>query len=134
MLIKTKKENIVKALKLVNKKYKWNITFNRFDSLSENRHQVTLKVIDSYKPGHRFGFNHNYGSLNPTVNTNRRHLPCACWHVHGHFFESLFSIDRETVIIAKGKKITKEGGNWEDTNIGSIMAPMYFSEAYECES
>ncbi|MFA6201462.1 MAG: hypothetical protein WC679_13760 [Bacteroidales bacterium] len=109
-----------KALAVINKKYNNNIQFNRHpEYLSKNSIRFTLKVIDSKKDGARTGF------------TGRR-LINACWHVHGNLFDALFEINPQAVVISRGKKITIDGGNWEDGNIGSMIKPLYFSEACNC--
>ena len=59
-------------------------------------------------------------------------MSSACWHVHGNFFDCLFKINKEAVIVSMSKKITEFEGNWEDSNIGSQMFPHYHSEACEC--
>jgi heterodisulfide reductase subunit B len=56
----------------------------------------------------------------------------ACWHVHGFFFEKLLELNANAVIVTKYGKIDKNGGNWVDRNIGSIMQPLMYSEACEC--
>jgi len=56
----------------------------------------------------------------------------ACWHAHGDFFDALFAVAPDAVISAGDKTITREGGNWQDWNIGSMMQPMYYSEACDC--
>ncbi len=117
-------EQIRKALTIINKKYKGNVTFNRFDRTG-NIYNVTLKVKNSRGRGARLGFY-------PTSTGKRRHLTSACWHVHGDFFDALLRINPEVVIRTADKKVDKWGGNWQDWNIGSMMSPMYYSEACEC--
>lgn len=114
--------DLQKALDEVNKKYENNIIFNRLDARG-----FTLRCKDSKKAGHRLGYyvHHKTG--------NRSRLVSACWHVHGDFFDALFGINPDAVIVARKNKITKESGNWEDCNIGSMMFPFYFSEACECQ-
>jgi hypothetical protein len=80
-----------------------------------------LRVKDSRKKGARRG------------HTGRR-LINACWHVHGEFFDALFKINPNATIQAAGTGIiTNNSGNWIDRNIGSMMYPLYYSEACECE-
>ena len=64
--------------------------------------------------------------------TGRRTI-LACWHAHGHFFEALLNIAPHAVITVATYKITIDGGNWIDKQIGSIMQPLYYSEACLCD-
>ena len=108
------------ALKLTNDKYDNNITWNNGPYYTTNTAiRFTLKCKSSKGPGSKRGF-------------NWRHLISACWHVHGDFFDNLFKINKNTIIISLNKPITKEQGNWEDFNTGSICNPRYASEACEC--
>lgn len=109
---------IRKALARANKKYQSNLTFNRFDIYGRS-YRVTLKVLSSNGKGARRGF------------TGRRMIS-ACWHAHGHFFDALLSLYPEAIIVTGTHKITRDGGNWQDRNIGSIVSPMYFSDACQC--
>lgn len=60
-------------------------------------------------------------------------VSAACWHAHGDFFDALFSINPDAVIVSMGTQtITKQDGNWQDRNIGSQMQPLYYSEACDC--
>lgn len=113
---------LFQALKKINKEYDNNITFNREpEYVYYNRDlNFTLRVKESSGPGARRGY------------TGRKMIN-ACWHVHGDFFDAVFEIEPDAVIWSRGQKITKEYGNWEDDNIGSIMNPLSFSEACECE-
>lgn len=114
--------DLEQALKEINRRFDNNIDFNRFD-----RQGFTLKVKDSKKAGHKLGYC-------TTKAGNHRRLINACWHVHGYFFDALFSIRPDAVIYSRGKRITKHYGNWKDSNIGSIAEPMAFSEACDCVS
>ena len=113
-------DDLVNALQKINQKYDDNIIFNRFD-----REGFTLRVNDSKGPGHRLGFpDHDTGK--------QRRIVSACWHVHGDFFDALFSLVPNAVIHATGNRIDQHQGNWIDRNIGSMINPMYYSEACEC--
>lgn len=103
------------ALEVINRNYDGNISFKDIATVSSKRNKFTLKAV-SGKPGSRYSH-------------SGRKLPCASWHVHGEFFDALFAIDPNIYVLSMGKKITKDHGNWEDRNIGSMMRPMYFSEA-----
>jgi len=113
-------EQLNKALKAINKQYKGNIIYNREpEQISKNRVSFTLKVKDSNKTGARRG------------HTGRKMIS-ACWHVHGDLFDALFKIKPDVLILAGTQRITAEHGNWIDRNIGSIMSPLYYSEACIC--
>ena len=120
------------ALVAVNKKYKGNVTFNRFPEKSGRGFRFTLRVKDSKKPGHRLGF--------PSYKTEKqRRMTSACWHVHGDFFDALLDINPEAIIktgLGNKNQIYSTGGevsgNWEDYNIGSQYKPLFASEACEC--
>ena len=113
----TNRNEMEKALVVINKKYKRNITWKRFDD--GKTINFTLTVKSSKGPGGRIGF------------TGRR-VAAACWHVHGDFFDALFGINPAAVIVSMGERISINGGNWQDKNIGSQIQPMYYSEACEC--
>ena len=116
-----------RALEIVNAKYAKNVEYKKINVLNNKstRWQVTLKVKDSYKAGGRLGHARNKDG-------NRRHINAACWHVHGDLFDAILSIAPDTIIHAGKIKIDKNGGNWQDRDIGSIIEPWYFSEACEC--
>lgn len=118
-------EVLSKALEMLNKKYDNNIIWNNYVQLSSSRFRLTLRCLSSKGLGHRRGF--SFDSL------KGRHLISACWHVHGSFFDAIFNFAPDALIYARGKKITADYGNWEDTNIGSSVRPFYFSEACDCE-
>jgi hypothetical protein len=113
-------EDMLTALVMVNRKYEGNILFRHLDH-SGKRLSFTLKVKDSKAPGHGRGHSGN------------RTASC-CWHVHGHFFEELFNVRPEAVVYSSrtGKWITKDGGNWEDYQVGSMMSPKRASQACDC--
>jgi hypothetical protein len=124
----TTKEEIDKALEEINKKYDSNVEYKGIENLKTIRfisHRVTLKVKDSTKAGHRLGFT-------LTSKGNRRRINSACWHVHGDFFDVLLEINENVIIKTGDKTVDKNGGNWQDWNIGSQHMPFYFSEACDC--
>ena len=114
--------DLVKALRVVNEKYEDNITWNNYEQLSEKRFRITLRVENSHGKGARKG------------TLSGRALIYACWHVHGDFFDALLSMNPEAIIKSAGRTITKDGGNWEDWNIGSLCEPLYYSLACDCEA
>ena len=107
-------DQLKNALAEVNKKYSGNVSFETLEQKTKNRVSFTLRA-KSGLPGSR-------------VSHSGRKLPKASWHVHGELFDTLFDIDPEIYILSMGKKITKYSGNWDDTNIGSMVNPVYFSE------
>jgi hypothetical protein len=95
-----------------------NILCNRFDTLPNGTtHYVTLKVVDSHRDGARVGF-------------TGRAMAHACWHVYGTFFDELFIINRNAIILAMDRRMTAYGGNWIDTPRG--QGRMY-SDMCRCE-
>lgn len=119
--MKTKKatpEQLRRALNAVNKRYADNIRFNRFEPDGATVY-FTLRVISSKGPGAH-------------IATSGRRTASACWHVHGHFFEALFSINPGAIIVSLGGRITAKDGNWVDRNVGSNMRPAFMSELCEC--
>ena len=120
MTTNTSTDNLEKALKKVNKLYGDNIKFNRFDKVG-NKNRFTLKVNSTKdnKKGYKIGY-------------SGRKVASACWHVHGDFFDALIEVDSNAVIKSLDKTIDKDGGNWQDFNVGSIVQPLYASEACTC--
>lgn len=114
------------AMQRLNDIYDNNVEFNNYQRLGQTSFRVTLRVKDSHGKGAKLG--------HPNLRTGRqRHTISACWHVHGNFFEKLFEVNPNAIVKTARKTITKENGNWEDWNIGSMMYPLYYSEACECE-
>lgn len=110
------------ALSEVNKRFDNNIIWNRFEQNGRG-FNITLKCKSSKEAGHRLGH-------------SGRRMISACWHAHGTFFDCLWANpDSMNAIIRSGPLVMKSpGDNWQDRNIGSIMQPLYFSEACECNS
>lgn len=110
------------ALAQVNKKYDDNVIYKDIESLNSKgtRHRLTLRVSDSKKIGARISY---YG----------KRLVSACWHVHGDFFDAVIDQNDQAVIRTGRMVIDQNGGNWQDFNIGSMMYPLYFSEACGCD-
>jgi hypothetical protein len=124
MITNATEAEIIIALDIINKKYDGNVTIGNYKKKG-NRIQFTLKVWDSHGPGHRRGFMR-------TKDGRGQHLINACWHVHGDFFDALFTINPKIWIRAIGKKITINDGNWQDRNIGSMLRPKMYSDACDC--
>lgn len=112
-------DTLQQALAETNKKYCGNLAFNRLEQ-DGGRVNFTLRVNSSKGPGARRGF------------TGRR-MAKACWHAHGDFFATVLRLDPAARIASNGSVITAQGGNWQDKNIGSMMQPLMFSEACDCD-
>jgi len=138
MRIKTERQTIIDAVDRINKKYYvGNVNIN-WGTPKGKYQNVRLDTLSYKKPGYRTGFHvNNDGSP--------RKMKNACWHVHGHFFEEVLSIDPEAVIITGYDPKTNRQikiyngpcdvpfGNWIDRNIGSQFSPLYFSDACRCD-
>ena len=126
MIFKNVTENeMYQALELINKKYDNNILF-KSGPARKSKNQITATLtVNSTKDG-ALGYRRGH--------TGRK-LAAACWHVHGDFFDALIDINPAAVIITgmnRKQVINKYGGNWQDVNIGSMMQPMSYSEACDC--
>ena len=117
MIIKATKKDIECALETVNLSFEGNVIFNRFDSTSDTRHNVTLRVENSKGLGAKRGF------------SGRRTIS-ACWHVHGVFIDSL--PDEARIFSSYFNKWIKPGDKWNDKNIGSLASPQRYSDACDC--
>lgn len=132
MIIKNAtRDEIYIALNEVNEVFDNNVRFNRFDVLNkrDTRFAITLKVADCRGKGARRGFPIFKGFDKAPDWEKRRHIPFACWHVHGTFFDSL---PLDTEIRVKGEGLHRPKDPWLDRNIGTDMFPYYFSEACDC--
>jgi hypothetical protein len=129
-------EQMRQALEAVNQKYKGNILFKRFEPAGRVIH-FTLTVRDAAAPGGRRGHHRN------------RRVKAACWHVHGDFYDAIIELEPRAVIYTRGyvekpgsrggrsrmnegEKITKDGGNWQDWNAGSMIEPRAMSDMCDC--
>lgn len=124
-------DDLNKALEIINVKYQGNVETNYGFSCVGRQYQFTLRVKDSHKPGARIG-QCTYTSSRGLQ--YRKHLVNACWHVHGDFFDALFSVNPQAVISASGRSVSVDDGNWVDRNIGSMMEPLMYSQACDCET
>ena len=111
-----------KALNLLNKKYKRNIIFIEMENANKKKTAFRFRLWckDSHKPGGR-------------LTQSGRHIPAVCWHAHGDFWDILFAINPQTKVWVH-KWVTKDKGNWEDRNIGSMINPLMYSDACECNN
>lgn len=132
-------EDLQKALDVINTaRYSDNIEFREIEQKNRNSIRFTLKCKDYTKPGYRVHTRYD-DPFGKCVEKKRR-SSAACWHVHGDFFDALFSVSPDARVksgslhhagINKGW-ITKDEGNWIDTNIGTNLFPIYFSESCDC--
>ena len=116
------------ALRLIGPQFSQNISFNRIEPANrkETIWNVTLKVKDSSGPGHRLGYQIKKDGT-------RRNLSSACWHAHGVFMESLFSINKNTVVYSRGNRIDKDIGNWLTWQVGFHMGmPLFIGSLCYC--
>lgn len=117
-------QDLQKALDIINKKYQDNIKFNP-DSNGPTR--FTLRV-NGKGPGAGYGTGYFMG----LDWAKKRRTGGACWHVHGDFFDALFTVAPDAIVYSRGNRITKDQGNWEDYNVGSMLYPAYASQCCEC--
>ena len=115
-------KQLEKALELTNKDYDDNLMFNRLEALNQKgtTYRMTIRVKNSSGKGAKIGY------------TGRKTIS-ACWHAHGDLFDNILKLSPEAKIRTAGLDIDINGGNWIDKNIGSIINPMYFSEACNCD-
>lgn len=107
------KEIVLQAIANVNTKQGYQIEFNRADYTGK-WFNFTIKS-KSKIPGSR-------------TSHSGRNLAAASWHAHGYLFDEIFNLQSNAVIYSCGEKITINGGNWQDKNIGSQMNPLMFSQ------
>ena len=120
MLTNATTDELNRALGIINKKYQDNVTFNQHPVSCGKHLRFTLRVKDSKGPGAR-------------LSQQGRRMTSTCWHVHGDFFDALIDLNHDIYIKTGGdKRVSYQGGNWQDWNIGSRMYPLFFSEACKC--
>lgn len=108
-------QELEQTLKNTNEKHGYQLSFERLEQSTRNKVTFTLKSPSKVK-GAR-------------ISWSGRNLAKASWHAHGHFFEELFLVNPNAVVVSRGSsKITSDSGNWEDIQIGSMMNPVYMSE------
>lgn len=126
----TTQKIVEKAIEQVSKKYDYNIGLRwGYDTKPTNKKGTSFNirlVAKSYgNPGYRRTFS---GKRNQS----------ACWHVCGDFFDAILDLDPGAIIYSGHLKIYEDRhghgrlNNWQDWNIGSLMQPLYFSEACDC--
>jgi len=106
------------ALTMLNKEFNGNIIFSKAQKKGRV-FIVRLAVKNTREKGSRIGL-------------SGRRLKNACWHAHGKFFESLFKVNPDAIVLALNRKITATEGNWKDIKVGSLINPYYLSELCNC--
>lgn len=127
---KVTREQMESALEIVNRKYADNLCWHHIDTKGSG-FSFRLYTKDSHKPGARLHI--SCYSIDGKDRRERRGRS-ACWHAHGDFFDALFTIEHSARIHARKKLITKLYGNWEDSNIGSMLSPLMYSESCRCSA
>ncbi len=125
------KEDLQAALVAVNSdhRYTGNIRFKTMETKGR-RISFTLTVVSSTIGTGKAKVTAPGVSMSPD---GKRRIAAACWHVHGDFFDALFRICPDSEVSSLGKVITKNGGNWQDWNKGSIMYPKMASSCCLCK-
>lgn len=120
------------ALAKLNQKYDNNITWNRSPELYQGWHtyRCTIRVKYNKGKGAKLGF------------SGRRTI-AACWHAHGDFFDCVLEVAPKAAILVSIAqieliKIYKDEygnviNNWRDVQVGSLAAPMLYSEMCQCD-
>ncbi len=98
-----------------------NVTFRDIRTLNTrgDRVRFTLKVRDSRA---------EYASV------TGRHIPSACWHAHGHYFDYIFAALPDATIRASdpATPTLTVTDHWRDYRRGSMMYPYMASESCDC--
>ena len=125
------KEDLQAALVAVNSDHRCtgNIRFKTMETKGR-RISFTLTVVSSTIGTGKAKVTAPGVSMSPD---GKRRIAAACWHVHGDFFDALFRICPDSEVSSLGKVITKNGGNWQDWNKGSIMYPKMASSCCLCK-
>lgn len=141
MLIKgVTSQQLNEALDRTNRVFGGNVEFKEIKKLNASethpRWQLTLRVKNSHRPGHR-------------RSTRGIRMVSACWHVHGTFFEKLLDVAPSAIIKpgyghARDAVFRKRTGiqldvdsgaiinNWREIVMGSLYEPRRLSELCDC--
>ena len=112
---------VIHAMQATQLRYSHNLAWKRRPEKDGNRVKFTITVEDTSGPGGR-------------IAPDGRRIKAACWHAHGHLFDAILAAYPDAEITTQFGKITREGGNWGDRNIGSMVAPFMYSEGCRCEA
>lgn len=108
------RQTVVEAINRVNEQQGYKIRLER-DDYKGKWYNFTIRSEKSGIPGSRYSH-------------SGRRTNAASWHAHGYIFDQIFKIEPDAVIKSAGREITKDYGNWEDWNVGSMMQPVFYSE------
>lgn len=108
------KSQLLEAINIVNEKHGYRIILSEFYSKNSKRNRFRIRSEKSGIAGSR-------------LSHSGRKLPSASWHAHGYLFDELFKINPSAYVMAMGRKVTINEGNWVDWNAGSIVSPIYAS-------
>lgn len=109
------KNEIASAIAAVNEKHGYKIIIKDLNYSTQKTIQFTIRSERSGIPGSCY------------AQSGRKSI-AASWHAHGYLFDELFKIRNDIYIIAAGRRITAEMGNWVDFNVGSQASPTKASE------
>lgn len=101
MIRGARRDQVYVALIRTTIKFDMNVVSKKFHTNNNGNHTVTLKVLNSRGSGAKYGL-------------SGRRTANACWHAYGRFFDEVFRECPTATIIANGRKITSEFGNWVD--------------------
>ena len=119
-----KREELILALEGVNETYDNNITFKSLKACNkkEDRFNFTLRVISSKGTGSK------------STSSGRRTIS-ACFHVHWEFFQHLFKINPNVILVSRGKVIPHNATMSElDFKEGNVFNSTYSSQLCQCYS
>lgn len=117
------REDLLRALSVVNAGYENNVAFNRLDFDGDSRTNFTLRVYSSQEKGARHS------------GTGRR-MVSACWHVHRDFLAALFELApdarvRTALADYRGRASFEE--QFKETGQRLVGLGVVLRDACECE-
>ena len=131
------KEDLQLALASVNTRFADNVTFKRLDPNGRGwTFTLTIKATRGKGSVPLTGVRKS-----TSIFHSDRLVSAACWHVHGYFFDALFTIAPDARIFSSFyRRSTSQSFHewimrdtpWKDGQIGSNAYPIMFSEACTC--
>lgn len=125
------------ALSLTNSVFSDNITWVRLEQDRAHRIIFRIRAIDCHGPGGILSIYPLMTRRAPEFYREQKRDRfiggAACWHAHGVLFDALLKIVPDVIIESRRNKITKSGGNWQDFDAGSMLAPVFQSERCYCK-